>query len=277
MTDIKTKHSMTKGKLHKPQSQSGNHKLPKSHQTNHGGAFDQKALTIPKSVAAKPSAEAFLATLMATPDPSDESMETLVAIGRGMFANAKCRLRIGCYLKLIVSNTTHLPQFRVSSNPGQGILTSKGDTAVATLWAYVQLIWNAFFTHSTTVHMITNPTIFTSNASDVYVGILYQGLAADTQSTTLTTAFAAGASARNFRLFRGGAGGLTISDPAFHLTARNPFPFSANSTGWQLTPTTSEIFQISFTTPLATTTDGDNYGYALSTWDVSVKYQAPSS
>jgi hypothetical protein len=207
----------------------------------------------------------------------EEALEGMVSLGRGMFGVSPGRLSIGTYMKGVVTATTHLPQFRVSSNPAQGILGGNGGTGIPTTWSYVQLIWNAFYTKTLTVDMLTNPSTLSSAATDFYVGVLYQGLAADTQSTTLLTAFAAGVSAKNKKLLRGASGNASVEKSSWRLVCKNPFPYAADSSGWQLTPTTSEIFQASFTTNLATTTDGDCYCYVMATWDVMLKYQAPSS
>jgi hypothetical protein len=219
----------------------------------------------------------FLEKMSSTPDLEEETIMTYVSLGRGLFGNAKARLQVSAYLKLVVTSTSHLPQFRVSGNPINGIVAGNGASSVPPIWTYAQLIWDAFFTRKLTARMITNPSVLSSAATDFYLGVLYEGVAADTQSTTLLTAFQAGTSAGNMRLIRGASGGPLARESTWNLTARNPFKYTADSSGWQLTPSTGEIIQISFTTNLATTADNDNYAYVFATWDVSLKHQIASA
>lgn len=207
---------------------------------------------------------------------SEDELKTIAALGRGMFARSKpLPLTVAVATKLVVTNTTHLPQFRVSSNPAQGLLTGKGDTGVPALWAYAQLIWNCFYVRRLHVEVITNQSVLSNTAGDFHIGLLYESAAADTQSTTLLTAFAAGTSSRNKKYWRGAAGNpITPKGGGFWLDWKNPFPLTADSSGWQLTPSTSEIGCISFTTNLATNTDSDCYGWALCTWECMLKDQA---
>jgi hypothetical protein len=218
-------------------------------------------------------------TKMSLLSVEEDELKQLAAFGRGMFGKngRPVPLTVSVCTKLVVTNTTHLPQFRVSSNPAQGLLTGKGDTGVPALWAYAQLIWNCFYVKRLRVEVISNPSTMASAVGDLYIGLLYEGAAADTQSTTLATAFAAGTSSRNKKYWRAGAGSTTQQRNGFFLDWKNPFPLKSDSSGWQLTPTTSEIGVIQFTTNIATTADSDCYGYALCTWECMLKEQSTVS
>jgi hypothetical protein len=219
---------------------------------------------------------------MMTKVTDEEHLKELQGLFASMYsAGPPIRLRlVAVGHKMLVSSTTWLPQFRVSNNPAIGIQPSGADIP-ATGWSNLTPLFQDYFVHSITAEFAHNENIGAADTdTNTKMWCMYLGRAADIQSTSLATAFAAGLTSPNMTMWNAVSfnSGNVNKFTLHHLRVKTPFPYSTNSVGWQATAnTTAELFQISVTADFVGETNSDIMGTCRAVYDVSLKIRSASS